>query len=383
MLEIATLTAALLPLLHKALPYLLNLGGKAAEEAAKHMGEDSWNAAKKAWDKIRGRSADAPGLEAAAQETAADQSDESARQLFDLQLTRLLKKDTDLAGELATIMSGVTQNYQVRGDHNHMVGGNETHNMDFRKSHFHAGVLANSVVHGPVDLSVNKAPTVQELEQKEEKKKILDLLSQFDRKAINDYMHEEHIAFMVKSLHELRISLQQMGASTVADPEIKLLFSLMKTDIEHIVMLTKYIHEATQRTDGRASIYDVRSFGMGLQDPSIYAYYNRSLGEQWYNRIFQFVRGRFAAKYEHAKNIDYSKVPRNWTEMLKAAEERGLEPTGIDELIISELTANIPLDVDQISADASILYLFGMIDQLKDSITTKAGMVSRMIRQTS
>jgi hypothetical protein len=61
--------------------------------------------------------------------------------------------------------------------------------------------------------------------------------------------------------------------------------------------------------------------------------------------------------------------------MVALAQERGVEPSQITDLISKDLPADTPLNVDALRSDISIVYLFGMIDQLKDSIVTKGGMI--------
>ena len=47
-MDITVLTALLTP----CLPFLMKLGGKAAESASGKIGTDTWETAKKVWDKV-------------------------------------------------------------------------------------------------------------------------------------------------------------------------------------------------------------------------------------------------------------------------------------------------------------------------------------------
>jgi CHAT domain len=120
----ATLTTFLAPFL----PYLLQLGNKAAETAAGKFGEDAWSKAKVVWNKLQ------PKVEAkaAAQEAVADVAespeDEDYQAALRVQLKKLLENDAILTAALAQIMqrgasapqTQITQN--VKGDRNQVVG---------------------------------------------------------------------------------------------------------------------------------------------------------------------------------------------------------------------------------------------------------------------
>jgi hypothetical protein len=376
-MDIATITSELMPALHQALPYLLKMGGKAAEEASKNIGADSWTFAKKLWGKLFPAAGQDPGVMTSMNEAAAEPDNGDRKDLLQLQFKRLLTNDPELAASLEPLVDEYRQ--MINGNNNQVAGGSIVHNeIDFRRSHFASGVIINPGSIGTVNQTFN-APTVKELEQKDDRSKILNLLAQFDRKAVNDAMHEENIAWMVTSLNELRVNLQMLGSSSVLDQEIRLLFSLMRDDIEKIVNISKFIYEAGQPQGWQNSIFDFRAMGMAVNNPSIYSYYNRSTGQGLFQRINQFIYHKLYYKYQHAKNIDSAKVPKDWPAVEQAARERGVDPSAVKALIAGELPASIPLDIQGLSADASILYLFGMIDQLKDSIGEKAGMIRKKL----
>lgn len=125
-MDIVTLTALLAP----HLPTLLNLGGKAAESAASKIGADSWEAAKKIWDKL------SPNVEAkgdakdAAKLLAAKPEDDARKSVFQQELKTLLEENPDLARAIAKILAeappeviaGVQITQNVTGNENQVIG---------------------------------------------------------------------------------------------------------------------------------------------------------------------------------------------------------------------------------------------------------------------
>jgi hypothetical protein len=129
-MEIATLTAFISPFL----PFLLKLGGKAAEKAtesaAGKFGEASWAKAQAVWDKL------SPKLEAkdSAKEAAVDVAnapeDEDLQVALKVQLKKLLDQDEALENAISQILqedgfdgtpgTQIVQN--VTGDRNQVIG---------------------------------------------------------------------------------------------------------------------------------------------------------------------------------------------------------------------------------------------------------------------
>ena len=125
-MDIVTLTALLAP----HLPTLMKLGGKAAESAASKIGADTWEAAKKIWDKL------SPNVEAkgdakiAAEQLAAKPESDARKAVFQEELETLLKENPDLTKAIAKILADappeviageqITQN--VTGNENQVIG---------------------------------------------------------------------------------------------------------------------------------------------------------------------------------------------------------------------------------------------------------------------
>lgn len=129
-MDIATLTGFISPFM----PFLLKLGGKAAEKAtesaAGKFGEASWGKAQAVWQKL------SPKVEAkeAAQEAATDVAnapeDEDLQVTFKVQLKKLLEQDEALANAIAQILqedgpdgtpgTQIVQN--VTGNRNQVIG---------------------------------------------------------------------------------------------------------------------------------------------------------------------------------------------------------------------------------------------------------------------
>lgn len=125
-MDILTLTALLAP----HLPTLMKLGGKAAESAASKIGADTWEAAKKIWDKL------SPNVEAkgdakiAAEQLAAKPESDARKAVFQEELETLLKENPDLTEAIAKILAdtppeviaGVQITQTTTGDKNVIIG---------------------------------------------------------------------------------------------------------------------------------------------------------------------------------------------------------------------------------------------------------------------
>jgi hypothetical protein len=103
-MDIPELANALTLYLAPFLPYLLKAGEKAAEEAGKKLGEESWNKAKSLWSKLRPKvEAKSSALEAA-QDVGESPSDEDALASLHQQVKKLLNIDPSLADELSALL---------------------------------------------------------------------------------------------------------------------------------------------------------------------------------------------------------------------------------------------------------------------------------------
>jgi hypothetical protein len=115
-MDIPLLAQALTIFLAPALPYLLTLGEKAAEEAAKKLGGDVWARAKELWGKLRPKVEEKPAVLETAHDVAATPAEPRAREMLQYQLEKVLKADPGLAAELERLLAsaGALHVYQAR-----------------------------------------------------------------------------------------------------------------------------------------------------------------------------------------------------------------------------------------------------------------------------
>lgn len=99
-MDIIALTAFLSP----CLPFLMKLGEKAAESAAGKVGEDSWNTAKKIWDKLQPKIEAKEDAKMAAEQLATKPDSEARKAVFQEELETLLKENPDLVEAIAQIL---------------------------------------------------------------------------------------------------------------------------------------------------------------------------------------------------------------------------------------------------------------------------------------
>jgi hypothetical protein len=125
-MDIVTLTALLAP----HLPTLMKLGGKAAESAASKIGTDTWEVAKKIWDKLSPTVEKKEAAKEAAIDVANNPEDEDLQAALRVQLKKLLEQDKELAQAIAKILSdtppeaiaGVQITQNVTGNKNLTIG---------------------------------------------------------------------------------------------------------------------------------------------------------------------------------------------------------------------------------------------------------------------
>jgi hypothetical protein len=129
-MEIATLVAFLSPFL----PFLLKLGGKAAEKAtetaAGKFGEASWTKAQAVWEKLSPKVEAKESAKEAAVDFANAPEDEDLRVALKVQLKKLFAEDEALVKAIAQILeadgsdriSCVQIIETVRGDRNQVIG---------------------------------------------------------------------------------------------------------------------------------------------------------------------------------------------------------------------------------------------------------------------
>jgi hypothetical protein len=129
-MEIATLVAFLSPFL----PFLLKLGGKAAEKAtetaAGKFGEASWTKAQAVWEKLSPKVEAKESAKEAAVDVANAPEDEDLQVALKVQLKKLLADDEVLVKAIAQILEadgsdgspGVQIVQTVTGDRNQVIG---------------------------------------------------------------------------------------------------------------------------------------------------------------------------------------------------------------------------------------------------------------------
>jgi hypothetical protein len=129
-MDIATLTAFLSPFL----PFLLKLGGKAAEKAtesaAGKFGEASWIKAQAVWDKLSPKIEAKESAKEAAIDVANAPEDEDLQVALKVQLKKLLAEDEALGRAIAQILEadgsdgtpGIQIVQTVTGDRNQVIG---------------------------------------------------------------------------------------------------------------------------------------------------------------------------------------------------------------------------------------------------------------------
>jgi transketolase len=99
-MDIIALTALLSP----CLPFLIKLGEKSAETAGSEIGKDTWNRAKKVWEKLHPKVEAKEDAKVAAEQLAAKPDSEARKAVFQEELEILLKENPDLVETLAQIM---------------------------------------------------------------------------------------------------------------------------------------------------------------------------------------------------------------------------------------------------------------------------------------
>jgi hypothetical protein len=129
-MEIVTLTAFITPFL----PFLLKLGGKAAEKAtetaAGKFGEAAWSKAQAVWEKLSPKVEGKEAAKEAAMDVANQPEDEDLQVALRVQLKKLLEQDEALVKAIAQILqedapdgtSGTQIVQTVTGNQNQVIG---------------------------------------------------------------------------------------------------------------------------------------------------------------------------------------------------------------------------------------------------------------------
>lgn len=115
-MNLAALVDTITQTLAPALPYLVLLGGKAAEKAASKLGEDAWQKAKGLWQRLRPKVESQPVAKGAVEALAKEPESEGAKGALRWQLEEILEADPELARELARLVGGTSYQAEVVGD---------------------------------------------------------------------------------------------------------------------------------------------------------------------------------------------------------------------------------------------------------------------------
>jgi hypothetical protein len=201
-------------------------------------------------------------------------------------------------------------------------------------------------------------PSMAEIEAKEARDRLRKIISQFDRRAVRDQMHEELIFFMLQSLRELRSSIQKMGINTIADPITRLLLTEIREEIEEIEDLGSWIQLIRPENDWPDSFLDYRIFGHreDHEDGTQVQRGNPSLRSRL-SEASHFCHSRISNRYRYARNVDQ----RQFQDYLSFESKNGQY----------DLDRSQPVNVERLAKDVFCMYLFGRIDQLKDRISAK------------
>ncbi len=197
-------------------------------------------------------------------------------------------------------------------------------------------------------------PSIDELEAKEARDRLVQIINQFDRRAVRDHMHEENIFFMLKSLNELRTKIQKIGINTLQNPAVRILLIEIREELEEVEDITTWILPLRPEGDWYDSFLDLRSFG-GLQEDVQPKRGNYAMQDRLYE-VHRFCFDRIHDLLQDAVNAD-----------LRERRERRWPPTP---------TTNVegnrtPVNTERLAKDVVCLYLFGHIDQLKMRIIAK------------
>lgn len=124
-MDISILAQSVVDSLAPFLPYLLKASEKAAEEAGKKLGGESWNKAKALWGKLRKQVESKPAMLDAAQDVANSPLDEDALTVLRYQIKKLIGTDSSLASELLRIIEkgDISTNINMGGQRSLGIGG--------------------------------------------------------------------------------------------------------------------------------------------------------------------------------------------------------------------------------------------------------------------
>ncbi len=99
--------ALLLSFLAPCLPFLLNLGDKAAGKAAEKVGEKSLETVGKIWEKLRPKVETKEAAKEAVEDLAKDPGNPALQTVLQVQLEKIFSQNPDLAAEIAQLLESV------------------------------------------------------------------------------------------------------------------------------------------------------------------------------------------------------------------------------------------------------------------------------------
>jgi hypothetical protein len=128
-MDTTTLAQTVTVVLSPCLPYLLKLGDKAAEEAAKKVGGEVWEVAKKLWHKLSPVIATNVAATEAVEDVASAPDDADTVAALRRQLVKLFSGQPDIAAEVSKLIESAgpaTRSVIASGHGAVAVGGNMT-----------------------------------------------------------------------------------------------------------------------------------------------------------------------------------------------------------------------------------------------------------------
>lgn len=138
-MDVSAMVAFLAPFL----PYLVKVGGKAAEAASAQLGEAAWQRARELWQRLGPKVENKAAAQEAVEDVAAAPEDADRRAALRVQIGKVLQHDPALAEEVARVWQAAREEQQVRaviasGERAVAVGGNVSGSISTGDTeHFH------------------------------------------------------------------------------------------------------------------------------------------------------------------------------------------------------------------------------------------------------
>jgi hypothetical protein len=330
-------------------PLLASFGEAASTGAAKKIGEDVWSELKSVWKGITSRAKNMQAIQSAADAVARDTSDPASIERLAQEIKAALNDDEAFINDVTARLKHATMRINMATK-----GGSQIAVTD------NASFTARDI-----DMSTRIGPSREDVEMREQRSALQGILAQFDRRAVRDQMEEEDVYFMIRSLHELRTSVQRMGITRVSDQVVQVLLRQMIEEIRDIEAIAEILMAQAPQKDWADSILDLRMFGSRVgRDEAIEA--RRSVLERRFQEVQQFCADRTRHHFQRAMDVDH----------LALEEVEG--PIRPENLEVAT-----PLNTSRLASDVFCLYLFGVIDGLKHRILAKLELLENLCVDTT